>query len=116
MRRNPSEPYFQGCGLCSPMPVSVQDRIQHRMVGYDYGLCDICFYEKGNDEPVETHFLGDYVGEETTFEEIEKVFEKEINLYEYVEVYFISALRGEEYEYNKEDGNWYLTGQNPGWA
>lgn len=118
MRRKPiEEPKFMGCLNCSPMPTVKQDKYETQYIGFDYGLCNIYLYEKGNDEPVEIHYLGDIIKkDETTFAEIEKVFAIEIDIYDYIEVDFTSALRGEEYEYNKEDSEWYLTGQNQGWA
>lgn len=118
MRRKPiEEPRFRGCLTCSPTPATKQDKFEKQPVGFDYGLCNIYLYERGNDVPVETHYLGDdFESGECTLSEIEDAYEKEFVLYDFIEVDFTTALRGEEYEYNKEDGEWYLTGQNQGWA
>lgn len=118
MRRQPiKKPSFIGCFSCSPILTVKQNKTDVHFVGYDYGLCEILLYEKGTEQPVEIHSLIDYFeDEECTFEEIEEVFDKELKAYDYIEVVFTSGLRGEVYEYNKEDQEWYLTEQNKGWA
>lgn len=118
MRRKPiEEPKFMGCLNCSPMPTVKQDKQKNQFVGFDYGLCNIYLYEKDCDLPVEIHYLGDIIKkDETTFAEIERVFAREIDIYDYIEVDFTSALRGEVYEFNKEYNEWYLVEQNQGWA
>lgn len=118
MRRKPiEEPKFMGCLNCSPMATVKQDKNKVQFIGFDYGLCNIYLYEKGIDEPIEVHYLGDIIKNyQTTLAEIERVFAREIDIYDYIEIDFISALRGEVYEFNKEDSEWYLVEQNQGWA
>lgn len=118
MRRQPiTDPVFTGCLNCSPMSTAKQDKTSAFFVGADYGLAYLYLYEKDNDDPVEYHYLEQAFSDgECTLQDIEEAFEKEIKLYSYIEVEFVSALRGEIYEYNKEDKEWYLTEQTKGWA
>lgn len=115
MRRTPIKPIFRGCLDSNATPILnqemvVQNKFKRWCVGDSYGLCNIYLYEKGNDEPVEVHYLGDYlVDGETCLAEIEDCFEKELALYDYIEVCRIGKCKREVYAYNKSDQQWYLT-------
>lgn len=91
----------------------VADRTKRVNIDDFYGLCNIYLYEK--DELVEVHSLAEYLGKTTTFEEIEKAFAKEIELYDYIEVDVNYPSKSEVYEYNKSNKKWYMTKQTNGW-
>lgn len=117
MRRTPIKPIFRDCLNSNTTPILnremvVQNKFKRWCVGDSYGLCNIYLYEKGNDEPVEVHYLEDYLVEgETCLAEIEDCFEKELALYDYIEVDCSGKHKREVYEYNKPDQQWYLTEQ-----
>lgn len=83
------------------------DRTVKNRVNPVQGLSYIYLYEKN--ELVETHLLSDYVQEFSTLQEIEEAFEKEIKLYDYIEIEYNSTFLREIHEYNKAVGEWYMT-------
>lgn len=83
-------------------------------VNYKDGLTYIFLYE--GYELVETHLLSDYVDEYSTLSEIEKAFEKEIKLYDYIEIECLSPFLRQVYEYNKTNGEWYMTKHEEKWS
>ena len=119
MRKKPIEnPKFYGCSECSTMATCKQDKNKPCFVGFDYGLFCIYFYEKDKEDYIKAYFLEEHFKDEdeVTLRLVEKRFATEIHQYDFIEVDFVSALRGEVYEYNKEDHEWYLVEQNRGWA
>ena len=119
MKRKPIiNPKFYGCSNCSPIATCKQDKNEPYFIGYDYGLHCIYFYKKNKENYVEALFLEKCFGcyEEVTLQLIEEKFINKFMQYDFIEIDFISAFRGEVYEYNKEDQEWYLVEQNKGWA
>ena len=119
MRKNPIEsPKFYGSLSSSIIPTCKQDKNEPYFIGFDYGLHCIYFYEKDKEDYTEVYFLEECFEDEdeVTLGVIEERFATEISQYDFIKVDFVSAFRGEVYEYNKEDYEWYLVEQNKGWA
>ena len=119
MKREPITNHeFYGCSNCSSITTYKQNKNEPYFIGYDYGLHCIYFYEKDKEDYTEALFLEEHFrcDEDATLKLIEEKFIDKFMQYDFIEVDFISAFRGEVYEYNKEDQEWYLVEQNKGWA
>lgn len=91
------------------IPVSndcIADKLQYMLL---LSGSRISLYEEGNSEPVEIHYLNEYLGLETNLEEIETAFVKEINIYSRIIVEFCFQDYYQVFEFNKTDNLWYAS-------
>ena len=70
---------------------------------------NVKLYEKGNSEPVEIHYLVDLVnGGTCSLHRVTELFEKEIEVYETVEVEFFDDNEYQKFTYDKLRNKWLL--------
>jgi hypothetical protein len=118
MKFKPIEkPTLAGCANCSPIPTITLDKTEKYAIDFYGGLTAMTVYF-GDNEFGHSFFkpCKDDEINEISLEEIEQQFKHIISVADAIVIEFESALHGEKYELNKEDGNWYLVEQTQGWA
>lgn len=108
MKNKPIEkPVLYGCATCGTVPKTVLSK--------DKGWF-------GGDMHIVTITIDDFTYEVTeeddyfTVEEIEKRFGDKLKKCTTAEIFNMTPLHDETYEYNTDDGNWYLVKQGEGFA
>lgn len=96
-------PKLIGCLTCGKIPAKVLNK-NKILYGYP-NLSTIAFDENKH-----------YTVEDITVKQIERNYRKEIEQSNCTVLEIEGALHGEIYEYNKDDGNWYLVKQTKGYA
>lgn len=103
MKHKPIKPQLYGCLNCSPIPSAKLSKKHKREI---YGEIRLRIDDKT---------IGDWLHESPTVKSIEKQYREQIDKGKCVLLDISNPMHGEVYEYNHEDGNWYLVKQNSGW-
>ncbi|MDP4224860.1 MAG: hypothetical protein Q8910_00620 [Bacteroidota bacterium] len=105
MKNKPIEnPRFIGCLNCSPTQTVIISKDRYCDVGFGGASLDI------DDESIDLNERG------LTLGEIENLYADKLASCDVAEIVLFGPMHGETFELNKEDGNWYLTEQNEGFA
>ncbi|GEA17515.1 hypothetical protein [Moorella sp. E306M] len=102
------EPKFYGCATCGTLPkVRLPKNTQ---LGVGFGSIEL-----EADGQIVWYTISEQHGDKTV-RWLERKFKKILQSAECVTLKFDCPLHDETYEYNKEDGQWYLIAQGPGFA
>jgi len=116
VKHTPIKPKHVGCGCCVP-----SGQILHKTKSLDVGFGFVTLIIKFHDG---SSIYRGYIGgveeleekEPETVEDLEREYGDKLQEADCVTLFFNTPLHDETYEYNQEDGEWYLIAQGMGFA
>jgi hypothetical protein len=120
MRKKPlAKPQLFGCANCSPIPSHVLAEDEAWIVTGYIHMLDIVFGYGDKAEGVSLNVDEREDQEEYDWVSVQRVnefFANQLKEADWIELRHMTPMHDETYEYNKDDGKWYLVEQGHGYA